>query len=1036
MLLPLVGGCFLITQADIDDRAVPGPPAKGPANLGVWVRTASDMPVESANVYAAGVVSETDKAGIAQLKDVPKGDVLVSVFRDGYTPGFALVDLRGDRGGGAQFTVDKLETGRIHRGDKGGALAQADTWALAFPPEAWLHDGVAPDGAVDVPYSWSAAGSLAPPSLMGAKRTVDEPVPIDLRFAIYVGEAESGGHPLDFNVAATWRVNVPETSDIRDLTDLGLYFFDPTVGFWVERKPGRFETSYLVGSVSETGWWGFASPSTNMGCLTAQLLVDDGGGLAGEVLVTDATRMSSHRVYTDGDGNFCAPVQLGHTLANAFGVDADQSRVFTWATGGEVVSGGTCGQGTCKDNGAPTAFGFPDADGDGYYPFDQPGGDCDDNNSTVNPAADDERFDGIDDNCDGVDGIDLDRDTYVKEDDCDDRDPSAHPNGVEVCDGADNDCNDIVDDDPSQAITVNALGCHPCRAQATIDLGPVLYWTLDDTTGYVLDSSGWGRDGLWGAPFHSFYDGIAQGDAKTPLWEGRLEQYAYLEEFDDFPTDEVSVSIWWKPRYQERSVVSYYIPVAAAPDSRSCVLNDVSSRNELLLQPTQNGTLLAIGDVEHVFDRLSPVDTWSHIVSTWRGDTGEVELYVNNVRVFSAHLECGTDTGLPPVVDDIELVSDGGLLLGQDQDCLGGCTDGYQSYEGLLDEFAIFDRVLNEDEVSVIYLSTTCGEGAQVCNSLDDDGDGAVDEHLLGTDVCPAVVDPLGEDPCHDILENGADRGNGDYWIDPDGNGAFLAYCDGMPQNPEAHYCGDGVLFSPLETCDPPGYDCNDACATIATGYRSCAEILENDPYTATSGPYVVDPTGLGLEELTVVCDMEGGNDGGGWTLVHRLDTGPNLIFADEAEALSHNANDPFSLKYSILDRLEEFRGDTGFAGFDFMMRWPWTSDNAVEIWKQSSNPTIDQDVEGFSVIQGGLDPTFIGLEFHNRGNACLDAYGNNPTLLDGTSQACSTVLNYAVGLLVPQTDTSYGLPGRPGLGGVQTDGSTKEVQLWVRPSE
>ena len=31
-------------------------------------------------------------------------------------------------------------------------------------------------------------------------------------------------------------------------------------------------------------------------------------------------------------------------------------------------------------------------------------------------------------------------------DDCDDTNPAAHPGGTEVCDGADNDCNGIVDD--------------------------------------------------------------------------------------------------------------------------------------------------------------------------------------------------------------------------------------------------------------------------------------------------------------------------------------------------------------------------------------------------------------------------------------------------------------------------------------------------------------------------------------------------------------------------------------------------------------
>ena len=32
--------------------------------------------------------------------------------------------------------------------------------------------------------------------------------------------------------------------------------------------------------------------------------------------------------------------------------------------------------------------------------------------------------------------------------DCDARNPNVHPNGNEVCDGFDNDCNGVVDDNP------------------------------------------------------------------------------------------------------------------------------------------------------------------------------------------------------------------------------------------------------------------------------------------------------------------------------------------------------------------------------------------------------------------------------------------------------------------------------------------------------------------------------------------------------------------------------------------------------------
>jgi len=124
---------------------------------------------------------------------------------------------------------------------------------------------------------------------------------------------------------------------------------------------------------------------------------------------------------------------------------------------------------------------YPDGDGDGYGDPDSPrvscdqpvghlpnGGDCDDGNAKVNPAAT-EYCDGVDNDCDGtVDGSgavdsftwyqDSDGDSYgdassyvvvcdqpegyVADDtDCDDGDASVNPAAVEICwDGVDDDC--------------------------------------------------------------------------------------------------------------------------------------------------------------------------------------------------------------------------------------------------------------------------------------------------------------------------------------------------------------------------------------------------------------------------------------------------------------------------------------------------------------------------------------------------------------------------------------------------------------------
>jgi len=138
---------------------------------------------------------------------------------------------------------------------------------------------------------------------------------------------------------------------------------------------------------------------------------------------------------------------------------------------------------------------FADADGDGYgnalYTVDACEGDsawvaddtdCDDLDAGVHPGAS-ETCDGVDQDCDDevdedpTDGttwyLDGDGDGYGRTepttsaceapsghadnpDDCDDNDATSYPGGVEVCDGADNDCNGTADDDPTDPDTFYA----------------------------------------------------------------------------------------------------------------------------------------------------------------------------------------------------------------------------------------------------------------------------------------------------------------------------------------------------------------------------------------------------------------------------------------------------------------------------------------------------------------------------------------------------------------------------------------------------
>ncbi len=133
-----------------------------------------------------------------------------------------------------------------------------------------------------------------------------------------------------------------------------------------------------------------------------------------------------------------------------------------------------------KDDTAESGTGdCVEEDGDGFCVSD---GDCDDNNPAVNPDAE-EICDGNDNNCNGeidengetVYYEDADNDGFgdrnasvmacdpesgwvANGDDCDDDESTVYPGADEVCDGLDNDCNGIIDDEMASTYYRDADG--------------------------------------------------------------------------------------------------------------------------------------------------------------------------------------------------------------------------------------------------------------------------------------------------------------------------------------------------------------------------------------------------------------------------------------------------------------------------------------------------------------------------------------------------------------------------------------------------
>ncbi len=310
------------------------------------------------------------------------------------------------------------------------------------------------------------------------------------------GYVASGGDCNDLDVA--YHPGAPETS----CTDTNDYNCDGNVGYADAdgdgvpacedcddanplAYPGAIEVcdgfdddcdgTIDVGAVNESTWYadvdsdGYGDDSSTVGSCDAPAgFVSVGGDCndADPAYNPGATETCSDPNDYNCDGS------TGYADADGDGVpacddcnDADAS-VNPSAT--EICDGvdNNCDGNIDEAGAAGETTWYQDTDGDGYgdastsvVSCSAPAGyvadstDCDDSRANFHPGAPEtDCTDPNDYNCDGSVGYaDADGDGVAACDDCDDANPAAYPGGAEVCDGADNDCNGVVDDGASDA---------------------------------------------------------------------------------------------------------------------------------------------------------------------------------------------------------------------------------------------------------------------------------------------------------------------------------------------------------------------------------------------------------------------------------------------------------------------------------------------------------------------------------------------------------------------------------------------------------
>ncbi len=161
------------------------------------------------------------------------------------------------------------------------------------------------------------------------------------------------------------------------------------------------------------------------------------------------------------------------------------------------ISTGSSGDSFGIDDLILSALGLDDADGDGYT---ESSGDCDDEDATVSPDAEEIWYDGVDQDCDGGSDYDSDGDGFDSDIDCDDGDSSVNPDAEETWyDGVDQDCDGLSDNDADGDGFDIGRDCNDGDASIHPDAEETYYDGVDSNCEsadeYDADGDGWSISG-------------------------------------------------------------------------------------------------------------------------------------------------------------------------------------------------------------------------------------------------------------------------------------------------------------------------------------------------------------------------------------------------------------------------------------------------------------------------------------------------------------------------------------------------------------
>ncbi len=386
-----------------------------------------------------------------------------------------------------------------------------------------------------------------------------------------------------------------------------------------------------------------------------------------------------------------------------------------------------------------------DQDGDGYESDAHGGDDCDDTLSTASPGSLEDATNGIDDDCDGavdeaLNTEDLDGDGFSEvEGDCNDADIAIHPSAEEVWyDGIDQDCSGgsdyDVDHDGEDSADHGGSDC--VDTDASIFAGASEAWydgvdqNCDGLSDYDADADGYDADAFGGtdcddsdpgvnpAAIEIYYDGVDGNCDGTNDFDQDGDGYDSAlyggDDCDDLDTTVnpgITVDTWYDGVDQDCDGASDYDQDGDGADAIAYGGDDCDD-----LDPT-----IYLGATEVWYDGVDQdCDGASDYDQDGDGATG----------IAYGGTDCN-DLNATIYLGSTEI-----WYNGVDEDCSGG-SDYDQDSDGVTTSaYGGFD--CNDLDAGV------SPSVAEVCDGVDNDCDGTVDDGVLSTYYADGDADGYG----------------------------------------------------------------------------------------------------------------------------------------------------------------------------------------------------------------------------------------------------------------------------------------------------